>query len=479
MSSIHKICRSCCSSPYTNIEKCKSPALFGPTIQVDPTFPYYQNRSVTSIANEIIQNGYRGVHYFVGNENNVNRKLVESFKREGLYVWALVLGNGSYSVKGLPTNWPTWQMELLKPINDGFYRFSLHSETYIQWKKQKLAQLVRFYPFDGIEVAEPYFPGWEGIERGIYGDVGPLAQAAFLKQCGHPNIPNFADLHNPDYYLTNTVLYQDWIEFRVRAVNSFLKELMNGQGGVRDVRYDILVATWSLAVDAGPNCVDKLRAWQGLDAAGMISAVQPDIHFLQTHWPDWVKPQNKLPPQYIRNYQSFVDKIRLVHPSILLGVQADIGSILSMVKDRNWYNTLGQVAWDTGFSTWTAYEYHLGKYMYDEAPAPVMVTRPQRDKVIISIQKRIDEVSAKIPGSIRIVTAQGEISIPPEYITIDGNMLTIQSEQLPQMQFCLRIQHIADTPSYWLYNKNQPANVMEGVTIVTVDGASVKNENTS
>ncbi|WP_268624261.1 N-acyl-D-glucosamine 2-epimerase [Paenibacillus alvei] len=454
--------------PCSPLAKQHSPALVGPTIQVDPTFRYYQDRSAASIADEIIQNGFVGVHYFVVNENNVNRELIEAFKQRGLYVWALVLGNGSYSVEGFPPEWPSWQMELLKPVNDGYYRFSPHSKDYVQWKKQKLAQLVRDYPFDGIEVAEPYFPEWDGIKRGVYGDVGPLAQAAFKEQYGHPRIPHFTNPRDPDYYLTNKALYQDWIDFRVKAVNSFLNEVMNGEGGVREARCDILVATWSLAIDAGPDSVAKLRELQGLDAAAMISAVQPDLHFLQTHWPDWMKPQSKLPPQYIRSYQNFVDQIRAVHPNIPLGVQADIGSTLSMVKDRSWLQEFGEVAQDMGFSTWTAYEYHLGKYMYDEAPVPTAVARPQRDKVVISFQKRIDEASAKRPGSVSIVTDKAELPLPPEPISVDGNMLIIQSDQLPQSAFFLRIQQIADTPSYWLYNKDKPANVMKGVTIVTV-----------
>lgn len=449
--------------------KHKAAELYGPTIQFDPSFSYYQNRSAESIADEFLQNGFITVRYFVVNENNVNRELVETLKSRGLSVWALVLGNGSYSVEGFPSDWPTWQMELLTPVNDGYYRFSPHSASYVEWKKNKLADLVRNIPFDGIEVAEPYFPEWDGINRGVYGDVGPLARAAFQQQYGLSSIPNFTDPSHPDYYLTNRELYGKWIEFRVDTVNGFLNELINGKGGVRDTRKDIRVATWSLAIDAGDDSVDKLREIQGLDAAEMISTVRPDVHFLQTHWPDWMKSQEALPPTYINQYQNFVDQIRAVHPDIPLGVQADIGSGLWMVKDRNWYNSLGRVALDMGFKTWSAYEYHLGKYMYEEAPKPVAIARPHHDQVIISFQKRIDESSAKLPGSLIIMTEVGEIPIAPEHITVDGNMLIIQSNQLPKKEFRLRIQHVTDTPSYWLYNKEQTANVIVEGTVIQVN----------
>jgi len=451
-----------------SVNKHKTSALFGPTIQIDPLFAYYKNRSAASIADEIVQNGYKSVRYFVVNENNINRELIEAFRERGIKLWALVLGNGSYSVDGFPAEWPSWQMQLLTPVNDGYYRFSPHSEGYVQWKKTRLAQLVREYPFDGIEVAEPYFPEWGGLESGLYGDVGPLAQTAFLKQYGHANIPDFRDPQSPDYYQTNQELYQDWIDFRVKAVNSFLNEVINGNGGVREAKRDILVATWTLAIDAGPDSVSKLRELQGLDAAEMISAVRPDLHMLQTHWPDWTKPEEELPPQYIHNYQNFVDEIRAAHPNIPLGVQADIGSRTWMLKDRAWYNALGEVAQSMGIGTWTAYEYHLGKYMYDEAPVPTAIARPEHNKVLISFQKRIDEASAKLPGSLNIITKDGETTIAPENITVDGNMLMIQSSDLPKKEFRLRIENITDAPPYWYYYKDGAPHVIASNTIVTV-----------
>lgn len=445
----------------------KQAALSGPTIQLDPTFPYYQNRSVDSIADEIVQNGFKAVHYFVVNENNVNRELIDAFHERGIPVWALVLGNGSYSVAGFPADWPEWQMQLLKPLNDGYYRFSPHSEKYVAWKKQALANLVTDYPFDGIEVAEPYFPEWNGIERGVYGDVGPLAQAGFKKQYGL-DIPNFLDPASPNYFKTNHDLYQKWINFRVDTVNSFLNELINGKGGVRDVRKHILVATWSLAIDAGPDSVDLLREYQGLDAAKMISAVKPDIHFLQTHWPDWLKSQDDLPGDYIKNYQNFVDQIHSVHPNIPLGVQADIGSATFMVKDRSWFNLFGKTAQDLGYSSWTAYEYHLGKYIYEEAPVPTHVERTSKDHVIISFQKRVDEASAKLPGSLQIITETGNISVDPQVITVDGNRIIIQSDQLPKKEFKLYITNVTDTPQYWLYNKTLPANSVPDDLVIDI-----------
>ncbi|WP_331436848.1 hypothetical protein [Gordoniibacillus kamchatkensis] len=249
-------------------------------------------------------------------------------------------------------------------------------------------------------------------------------------------------------------------------------QLINGKDGVRQARHDILVATWSLAIDAGPDSVKLVREFHGLDAAKMISAVKPDLHFLQTHWPDWVKPQSELPGDYIKKYQNFVDQIRSVHPAIKLGVQADIGSGLWMVKDRSWYRLFGDTAKAMGLATWTGYEYHLGKYIYDEAPLPKAAVRQDKDTVVISFQKRIDEASAKMPGSFKITVGdkekQSELILDPQAVKVDGNLAIIHSEQLPNKEFQLRISNVTDTPQYWLYNKTQPANRIADNTAIDV-----------
>jgi hypothetical protein len=179
--------------------------LSGPTIQIDPGFAYYRDRSPDSIADELVQNGYVGVRYFITNENNVDGALVTALRARGLTVWALVLGNGSYSVDRFPDGWEGWQMELVTPVNDGYYRFSPHCAEYVAWKRQALATLVATYPFDGIEIAEPYLPDWNGIDRGYYGDVGPHARTAFHERYGR-EIPNFTDPSHPRYYRADTAL---------------------------------------------------------------------------------------------------------------------------------------------------------------------------------------------------------------------------------------------------------------------------------
>ncbi|WP_274363023.1 N-acyl-D-glucosamine 2-epimerase [Paenibacillus thermotolerans] len=442
----------------------KRHALYGPSIQVDPLFPYYLNRSCDSIADEIAVSGYGSVHYFVVNENIVNGELIEAFRRRGIAVWAMVLGNGTFSTERFPADWPSWQMELLQETNDGFTRFSHFCSEYAEWKKAAMARLVSDYPFDGIEIAEPYFPEWDGIERGVYGDVGPHARRRFMEIYGLP-IPHFRDTQSPNYYKTNKELYAKWVEFRVDAVNGFIDEMINGKGGVREARPDILVATWSLAIDAGPDSASLLREHQGLDAPSMVAKVRPDIHYFQTHWPDWIKGEADLPPNYIERYKPFADAVRAMHPSLPLAVQADIGSSTAMIKSAEWLRAFQSHAHRLGFASWTAYEYHIGGYMYEEPPVPRFAERHGTNGIIVSFSKRIDPKSAESAGSYVLPKLPRGIGI--ESVKVDGNRLILNMNGLPKHPFEIEFAGITDTPPLWLYYKDrEPNRIPPGLKVI-------------
>ncbi|TDF99674.1 N-acyl-D-glucosamine 2-epimerase [Paenibacillus piri] len=424
--------------------------LLGSSIQIDPTFAYYRGRSASSIADELELAGYRVIHYFVTDETKVDGELIGHFRQRGLAVWAMVLGNGTYTTGHLPKDWPEWQMTLLKPVHDGYFRLSPFSYRYVAWKKQALAKLVRTYPFDGLEVAEPYFPEWNGLSNGVYGDVGPYARAAFKQRYGS-DIPDFKHRSSPNYYKNNPILYRQWIEFRVGAVNRFLFELINGEGGVRQANPDIRIATWSLGVHAGPDSVEKLREFQGLDAAAMISTVRPDVHFIQTHWPDWMRPMLKA--DYCKYYEPFVAKIRELHPHIPLGVQADIGSLKRMRRSRKWLDDFASTAGKLGYATWTAYEYHLGKYMYDEPPRPVDSERIGADRLLVRFQKRVDVPQGEPSAGMFQIVQDGKIDTerPVEVIETGGGNVLLYCRRFPKSPFQLFINNVKDTPGLLLF----------------------------
>lgn len=433
----------------------RSDGIHGASIQVDPLFPYYAARSADSVAEEIEGAGYKIVHYFVVNERKINGELIRAFRARGMFVWALVLGNGTFSTDAYPEDWPNWQMGLLRPCEDGYTRLSYFSEHFVKWKKQELAELVQRYPFDGIEIAEPYFPEWDGIHRGVYGDVGPLAQAAFQREYGM-EMPDFVNTGSLRHYKRDVSRYRAWVQFRIKAVNRFVQEMIDGEGGARTVRPELKVATWSLAVDDGNGSADRLREWQGLDAASMIEAVRPDMHVLQTHWPDWSK--DVLAPDYIRSYAPFVQEIRHAHPDLPIIVQADIGSARNMVRSRSWLSAFISSVTDFGYAGWTAYEYHIGGYMYESRPFPIGAVRLNEWEAIVSFNKRIDPASCrKYIDHFGVYDEDGFRFARIEAFRVDGSRLYLRSVRFPRSSFELTIPRIQDTPELWLL-KDSAAN---------------------
>ncbi|MEU7001898.1 hypothetical protein [Nonomuraea sp. NPDC046570] len=433
----------------------RAQALNGPSIQIDPTFPYYQNRSPASIADEIARAGYRSVHYFVTNEKRIDGDLVRALRSRGMAVWALTLAFGSYTVEGYPADYPSWQQKLLSASQPGFYSFSPWSADYLAFKKRSLAEVIQKYPFDGIELAESFLPDWNGISSGFYGDVGPLAEAAFKAEHGL-EMPDFTDPASPRYYLTDTARYDTWVDFRVAGVNAFLGELVRGQDGLRQARPGVLVGSWSIAVDAGDGSVARERELQAVDAPAMIDAVRPDIHFIQTNWPDWLKPD--LAPGYVAGYRPYVDQIRRSHPTLRLGVQADIGSTVATARDREWIASFEAAATELGFSTWTAYEHSLGAYMYREAPQVKAVTCGPR-RITVHFHKRVDAAGGAF-------TVRSSRPVAVREVTVDGNQAILRVDRLPRGRFTLGIEGVKDTPSLWVFNKTMPANtVPAGYTV--------------
>ncbi|WEK35644.1 MAG: hypothetical protein P0Y53_24425 [Candidatus Pseudobacter hemicellulosilyticus] len=443
-------------------------ALNGPSIQIDPSFAYYKNRSNESIVNEIELAGYRCVHYFVVNEKEVNGELIRAFQQRGIPVWMMALGNGTYSTKGLPEGWEQWKMKLLKRENgaDGFTFFTPFNPHFVQWKKQVLVNLMNTYGFDGMELAESYFPEWDAIKSGLYGDLSEWAAARFQQQYGQA-LPEFLDTAAANYYKKIPAVYANWVQCRVDAVNDMLQEVYNGPGGIREKCPGRLVATWTLGLDAGPQSVPLLREHQGMDAAAMIAKVKPDLHYIQTHWPDWGKSEQALPPDYMKTYTGFYNQIREAGLQTPIALQADIGSSKNMIKSGKWVAAFSDACVQYKYAGWTAYEYHLGGYIYQDAPAPVKAARTDSKTIRISFSKRIDSATAASPDAYQFYKNGKALKAVVQQIQTDGNQvaLTLKKKLPPNTQ--IGFSGIKDTPGLWLY-KGYEAHTVAPEARVTV-----------
>jgi len=398
------------------------------TAQIDPGFSYYQDRSVESIASELKVNGYGGVWCYLMVNSSLTPGLVDALHRQGLPVGLMTLPSLVYpSFKEMDAFLPPGYRDYLMVFTGNDmkeYRFiGFIHPGYNRWYKRYLCAVLTSEAFDGFTFAEVMYPILDGPERNppFYGDVSKTFQAAFCRSTGEKAFPDFFNRDSPHYFRKNKELYRKLVDFRVKIVNDFYDDIVNSADGVRAARPEILFATWTLGLNI-PGGVEKLREWEGNDIALMISQVKPDVHFIQTHYPDWIRADLK--PDYVLGYKPFFDRIRSASAGVKIGMQADFGSYPSSRKDTAWKKEFLELARQAGVQTTTFYEFSLRREVYEGAPE--LRAHAWKGKVLtLQFSKRLDAASASVMtgrtcGKAKITAAR-----------IDGNLLICDFDTLP------------------------------------------------
>jgi hypothetical protein len=417
-----------------------------PSIQVDPNFGYYLDRSPATIAAELKVNGWRNVRYLVTRDNAASAALVAACHDAGLTVWYGTLGNGTYDTRDLPAGGEPWRMRLrdAPAAAGGFVYLCMNHPDYRRWKKAQVVATLKKIPFDGFEIAESFWPAFDGPDNPRYGCLCDHCRAAFRREFpGAKDIPNFTDPKDPNYYRTRRELYAQWIEFRAASAVAFLDDIINGPGGVRANFPNLKVAVWGIA-DAIPDAVVKLKEWEGTDAALLDTRIKPDLLVLQTDWPDWSKPD--LEPGYALQYRPFVEAIRAAGSAVPIQLQTDIGSHENCRRGRDWMNQCEAAARRAGMIGIVSYEYHLSRDLYEAPPEPLLASG-RGNFVTLTFNKRLDAASAAAlshyavaPG--RVVAAKS-----------DGNIVQLEVAGRPSR---VTVSDLADDPGRRLF-KNHPA----------------------
>lgn len=414
--------------------------LNGRTVQIDTGFPYYQNRSAESIAEELRVNGFDAVYYYVIHDTGINPPLIDALKRRDIAVGLMTLPSLVYwseeQLAGrLPGNWRNWLMKFTGHEMD-LYRFIgfVHPEYNI-WYKQYLNAMLKNYGFDVFTFAEIMYPIYDGPARAkvFYGDVSPAFQAAFKRATGHSSFPNFTDPADPDYFKTNTELYRELVEYRVRTINDFYDDVINSPDGARKAAPDILFATWTLGINI-PDGVGKLREWEGNDIGAMIRQVKPDLHFIQTHAPDWANPA--LAADYPLAYAPFFDAIRKVSPDIRIGMQADFGSNAVARRNPAWVRMFYETCRKAGVGTTTWYEFSLRHDVYAAAPK-LMEARRTAAGIRLIFDQRLGAGAVAAMNGRTLKGNRGEYRV--QAVRLDGNCLDLTTAPLPQNETNLTI----------------------------------------
>lgn len=424
--------------------------LHGRTTQIDTAFPYYHNRSGESIASELRVNGFEAVYYYTGMDTGLRSGLVGEMQRQGLGVGLMTLPSLVYwdeaqLAERLPAGWRDWLIRFTGNEMD-LYRFiGFVYPEYNRWYKKYLNGMLTRHRFDAFTFAEIMYPVYDGPEKNppFYGDVSPGFQAAFKAATGNAKFPNFTDPADPDYFKTNTGLYRELVEYRVKTIDDFYDDIINGPGGAREAMPGILFATWTLGINI-PDGVAKLREWEGNDITAMIRRVKPDLHFIQTHAPDWANPV--LPGDYPLAYKPFFDAVRAADPGVKVGMQADLGSLGPSRRDPAWRKKFYEACKEAGVDTTTYYEFGLRWEIYSLPPRLCEIRRDGDTLQLVFDQRLGADAAALMKGrelkgkkrSYRVTECRW-----------DGNLLRLKLDALPAIGELLAVPvgGVADDPA--------------------------------
>ena len=424
--------------------------LHGRTVQIDTAFPYYHNRSNESIASELRVNGFDGVYYYTGTDTGLRPGLVGEMQRQKLGVGLMTLPSLVYwseaqLAERLPAGWRDWLIEFTGSGMD-IYRFiGFVYPEYNAWYKNYLNRMLLRHRFDAFTFAEIMYPIYDGPEKNppFYGDVSPGFQAAFKRATGSETFPNFTDPADPDYFRTNTGLYRQLVEYRVRTIDDFYDDIINGPGGAREAAPGILFATWTLGINI-PDGVAKLREWEGNDIVAMIRRVKPDLHFIQTHAPDWANPA--LPGDYPLAYQPFFDAVRTANPDVKIGMQADLGSLGPSRRDPAWQKQFYDACRKAGVDTTTYYEFGLRWEIYSQPPRLCEIRR-DGDTLLLVFDQRLNAESAMLMKGRELRGKDRSYRIAE--CRWDGNLLRLKPDALPAAgeELTVPVGGVADDPA--------------------------------
>jgi len=430
--------------------------VLGPSVQVDPGFAYYRDRSPESIAAEIRAAGYSVVRLVVTADSKISRPLIDAFHRERMGVWYTTFGNGSYTVTDLPDGWERWRMVTRsdlngKPMADGYHRLCLNNPEYRAWKKRQIAHVARAYPFDGIELVEPHWPEYPGPTAPAYGCFCEACVTAFRAR--YPEEESLPDVVDPASHRSPDRapgLWRKWLDFRRRTLTNFLHDIVNGSGGVREAAGGRPVCVWTLALGEQDG-VRKVLEIHGEDAGDVAGTVRPDVYGLQTHWPDWIRAD--LPGDYPRLYRLFVEQVLRAAPGTEVLIQADIGSQRQNRRDRAWIREFERASRQSGARSTTLYEYFIGEDIYSKPPR-IAEIQPGRHSLVLRFTKRLDPTTAR--DLSRYTLSDGSVT----GARVDGSVVRLAVSGLPANRVVtLSVRSVRDDPARRLFD-DRPARVL-------------------
>jgi len=430
------------------------------TVQIGNDEYFANGRSPRSVVDELRVNDFEAVYFFVTTPYGADKALIQALHDQDIPAAAMLLPSWIYPSAAtldqyLPSGWRAWKEEYTVPVSD--IRIGYVYPEYNTWYKKYIRELLSF-GFDGFTFAEVHFANYDGLLKNPvnFGDVSPGFQAAFKEATGNTEFPDFKNPQSPNYFKRNTKLFKALIEYRVKVINDFYNDIVNAPDGLRAAYPDIVFATWTLG-DSSSDGLKKMRLWEGNDVESMVRLVQPDLHIVQTHWPDWLNPA--LPADYAKTYKPFFQAAKKAKPDVKIGMQADFCSRGIIRRTPEYREKYYETCKKLGIDTTTYYVFHLRWEIYNDAPV-LKEIRLDKNTVRLVFDQYLSKDSAEKMLNRQLQTADGA-KWNIEQTTWDGNTIICKLADnklpAPETKVSIDVSGVADEPSIrWDYSNIEP-----------------------
>lgn len=358
---------SCPAAPQLAYNTARGGGVNGPSICVDPAFPYYKKQPWPTTFAQIRGAGFTAVQVVDVGTTTVSsddlRRIADQCKAAGL---APVLRIYPPTHFRLYYEHPEWRQRMLGGADGCFdwrVYLCMNQPQFLKEYTRDLQDRLHGGPWAGVQFAELWLEQWGGpVEDGR----PRAAYACVCEQCSNRfrHISGGIDARemltsttSPHYFVhpQNTRLYKQWLDFRAETVTSFGASLAHA---IRDVNTTIAIDVMSLSdalVEPG-----KAREYQAIDLDALVLALHPNSVTIEDAWQDWTRLD--LSPDYVRAYgKAYVSRLHQLKPDIILFSHSDIGSIPTSRRSPAWIKSFAEESRKAGFDAPSFYEWSVSR----------------------------------------------------------------------------------------------------------------------
>lgn len=326
----------------------------GPNVYIQTSNKYFAGKSWDKVAAEIKGKGFTAVHLtpveLTPSTYYKQKEMVDAFHKVNMPVALAIYPGTDFYAYSLHPEWHQRFLEGGGSSWDWRVYNCLREEEFILYTIDYLKEQFLTYGYDALHISEPWLEVWGGPKNPqYYSCFCDRCRTAFIEQSGVDPLELF-NTKSDYYYTKNDSLYQEWIDFRVETVASFLEKII---GGLKEAKPEVPAFVMFLSdITVEPG---KTRVYQAMDLERFAEI--GDAVIIETAWQDWTRKD--IWPGYILTYgKEYTPRVFEANPLSSIYAQPDVGSNWDeMHRSPKWLRDFSAYAARSGFDGYIVYEY--------------------------------------------------------------------------------------------------------------------------